>query len=85
MTIRRIYTVSRLKPKATESNNFPISTKELAEGINNSGSMLAAAGNSYEQSIALLTAANTTVESAVPYSDIRVIGTTQIGELPKAG
>ena len=47
--------------------------------------MLAAAGNTYEQTIAMLTAANTTVKSAVPYSDIRVIGTTQIGELPKAG
>lgn len=47
--------------------------------------MLAAAGNTYEQTIAMLTAANTTVESAAPYSDIKVIGTTQIGELPKAG
>ena len=66
-------------------NNFPISVSEIATGVNNAGSMLAAAGNSYEQTIAMLTAANTTVESAVPYSDIRVIGTTQIGELPKAG
>lgn len=66
-------------------NNFPISVSEIATGVNNAGSMLAAAGNTYEQTIAMLTAANTTVESAVPYSDIRVIGTTQIGELPKAG
>ncbi len=43
-------------------NNYPISVAELAEGINNAGSMLAAAGNSYEETIALLTAANTTVQ-----------------------
>ena len=44
-------------------NNFPISVAELAEGMNNAGSALAAAGNSFEQSIALLTAANTTVQN----------------------
>ena len=43
-------------------NNFPISVSQLAEGMNNAGSMLAVAGNSLEQSIALLTAANTTVQ-----------------------
>lgn len=42
-------------------NNFPISTSEIAEGMNNASSALAAAGNTFEQSIALLTAANTTV------------------------
>lgn len=43
-------------------NNFPISVSDLAEGMNNAGSMLAVAGNSLEESIALLTAANTTVD-----------------------
>ena len=42
-------------------NNFPISVAQLAEGMNNAGSALAAAGNSFDQSIALLTAANTTI------------------------
>lgn len=42
-------------------NNFPVSVSDLAEGMNNAGSMLAVAGNSLEESIALLTAANTTV------------------------
>jgi TP901 family phage tail tape measure protein len=44
-------------------NNFPISVSELAVGLNNAGSALAAAGNSFEQSVALLTAANTTVQN----------------------
>ena len=44
-------------------NNFPVSVAELAEGMNNAGSALAAAGNSFEQSIALLTAANTTIQN----------------------
>ena len=44
-------------------NNFPISVSEIAEGMNNAGSALHAAGNSFEQSVALLTAANTTVQN----------------------
>ena len=44
-------------------NNAPISVAELAEGLNNAGSSLAAAGNSFEESVALLTAANTTVQN----------------------
>ena len=47
----------------TVGNNFPISVAQIAEGMNNAGSSLAAAGNSFEQSIALLTAANTTVQN----------------------
>ena len=47
----------------TVGNNFPISVSELAEGMNNAGSALSSAGNSFEQSIALLTAANTTVQN----------------------
>lgn len=43
-------------------NNYPISVAQLAEGINNAGSMLASAGNSYEETIAMLAAANTTVQ-----------------------
>ena len=42
-------------------NSFPISVAEIAEGMNNAGSALHAAGNSFEQSVALLTAANTTI------------------------
>ena len=44
-------------------NNFPISVSQIAEGMNNAGSMLAVAGNSFEESIALLTAANTTIQN----------------------
>ena len=44
-------------------NNFPISVSQLAEGMNNASSMLAVAGNSFEQSVALLTAANTTIQN----------------------
>lgn len=44
-------------------NNFPISVSEIAEGMNNAGSALAAAGNTFEESVALLTAANTTVQN----------------------
>lgn len=43
-------------------NNFPISAAELGQGIQNAGSSLQAAGNSLEQSIALLTAAQTTTQ-----------------------
>ena len=44
-------------------NRFPISVSQLAEGMNNAGSMLNVAGNSFEQSIALLTAANSTIQN----------------------
>ena len=47
----------------TVGNNFPISVSEIAQGMNNAGSSLSAAGNSLEESIALLTAANTTVQN----------------------
>ncbi len=43
-------------------NAFPISVKEIAEGMMNASSSLHAAGNSLEGSIALLTAANTTTQ-----------------------
>lgn len=43
-------------------NNFPVSVSQVAEGMNNASSALAAAGNTYEKSVALLTAANTTIE-----------------------
>lgn len=44
-------------------NNFPISVEQLAIGMNNAGSMLAAAGNSFDESVALLTASNATVQN----------------------
>lgn len=43
-------------------NNFPISVSQIAEGLNNASSALAGAGNTFEQSVAMLTAANTTVD-----------------------
>lgn len=49
--------------KSNSVNNFPISVAELAEGMNNAGSALAAAGNSFDQSVALLTASNVTVQN----------------------
>ena len=44
-------------------NNFPISVSQIAEGMNNAASMLSVAGNSFEESVALLTAANTTIQN----------------------
>lgn len=49
-------------------NNFPISVSQIAEGMNNASSALAAAGNTFEQSVALLTAANTTIQDAAKSS-----------------
>lgn len=49
-------------------NNFPISVSQIAEGMNNASSTLAASGNTFEQSIALLTAANTTIQDAAKSS-----------------
>lgn len=49
-------------------NNFPISVSQIAEGMNNASSTLAASGNSFEQSVALLTAANTTIQNAAKSS-----------------
>ena len=43
-------------------NNFPISASELGEGLQNAASALAVAGNSFSQSLAILTAANTVVQ-----------------------
>ena len=49
-------------------NNFPISVSQIAEGMNNASSTLAASGNTFEQSVALLTAANTTIQDAAKSS-----------------
>lgn len=49
-------------------NNFPISVSQIAEGMKNASSALAAAGNSFDQSVALLTAANTTIQDAAKSS-----------------
>lgn len=43
-------------------NNLPVSVSELAEGLNNAASSLAAGGNSYEESLAMLAASNATVQ-----------------------
>lgn len=52
----------------TTGNNFPISVSQIAEGMTNASSALSAAGNTFEQSVALLTAANTTVQNAAKAS-----------------
>lgn len=49
-------------------NGFPISVSQIAEGMNNASSALAAAGNTFDQSVALLTAANTTIQNAAKSS-----------------
>lgn len=43
-------------------NNFPISVSEIAIGMMNASSALSAAGNSFDKSVALLAAANTTLQ-----------------------
>ena len=72
----------------TTGNNFPISVSEIAEGMTNASSVLAAAGNSFEESVALLTAANTTLQDASKASTgLRTIAarirntTTELDEL----
>lgn len=52
----------------TVGNNFPISVSEIATGMTNASSALAASGNSFEKSVALLTAANTTLQDAAKSS-----------------
>ncbi len=49
-------------------NNFPISVNQIAEGMTNASSALSAAGNTFEQSVALLTTANTTIQNAAKSS-----------------
>lgn len=48
----------------TVGNGFPISVSEIAYGMMNASSALAAAGNSFDKSVALLAAANTTLQDA---------------------
>lgn len=51
-----------LDKMAYVGNNFPISASELGTGLANAGSALAAGGNSLEESVALLTAANSSLQ-----------------------
>ena len=44
-------------------NNFPISQAEIGEAINNAGSALAANGNSLQEAIGILTAANASLQN----------------------
>ena len=56
--------IERTMDKLVEvGNNFPISVSEIAAGIDNAGSSLSAANNTFEQSVALLTSANTAVQN----------------------
>lgn len=48
----------------TVGNGFPISVSEIASGMMNASSAMAAAGNSFDKSVALLAAANTTLQDA---------------------
>lgn len=52
----------------TVGNGFPISVSQIAEAMNNASSTLSAAGNSFEESVALLTAANVTIQDAAKSS-----------------
>lgn len=54
--------------ESNRPNNFPISVSQIAEGMNNASSALAAAGNTFEQSVALLTSTNTTLQDAAKAS-----------------
>lgn len=61
--------ISSVMDKLVEvGNGAPISVSELAEGLNNASSALSAAGNNFDQSVALLTAANTTIQDAAKAS-----------------
>lgn len=44
-------------------NKYPISSAQIGEGMNNAASALAATGNSLNQALGLLSAANTTVQN----------------------
>lgn len=46
------------------ANNFAINTEQLADGISRSGSALNAAGNSLDQSIAMMIAGNDSVQNS---------------------
>lgn len=48
----------------TVGNKFPISVSEIATGMTNASSALSAAGNDFDKSVALLAAANTTIQDA---------------------
>lgn len=49
-------------------NGFPISVGQIAEGMTNASAALSAAGNSFDQSVALLTAANAATQNAAKAS-----------------
>ena len=49
---------------STDDSFNPISVSEIATGMMNASSALAAAGNSFDKSVALLAAANTTLQDA---------------------
>lgn len=60
-----VHNIEQVMDKLVKTGNaFPISVAQIAEGMTNASSALAAAGNSFDQSVALLTAANTTVQNA---------------------
>lgn len=70
-------------------NAFPISAAEIGEGLNNAAASLAANGNTLEQSIALLTAAQTVTQNAAKSSTaLRTISarlTNSTAELDELG
>lgn len=66
MPVRHTFcVVSRVSDILLESNslnNYAISTDELARGLQKSGSTLSLLGNTIDQSAALITAGNTTLQ-----------------------
>lgn len=63
-------------------NNFAISSGEIGEGMNNAASSLAANGNTLQQAIAILTAANVTVQNANKSSTaVRTIAARMAGSV----
>ena len=53
-----IWSVTKIFSESNRLNNFAISSDGIAEGLQRSASTLVAAGNSLEQSIAMLAAGN---------------------------
>lgn len=60
--------VSSLNGESNSLNNFAISAAEIGQGMNNAAASLAANGNTLEQSIALLTAAQIVTQDAAKSS-----------------
>ena len=89
MPVRHTFcVVSRVSDILLESNslnNYAISTDELARGLQKSGSTLSLLGNTIDQSAALITAGNTTLQDVdTVAAGIRTVALRIMGKiLPK--